>query len=807
MRKFLLLLCFLSVINSMAQTTKKETQALRISEAPVIDGKLNDSAWEDANIANDFVMFRPGDGDPEPKNQKTEVKIIYDNQAIYIGAYLYDANPDKIMRQLSERDNLGTADFFGVAISPNNDGQNEFEFFVTAGGTQMDAQVSPANGEDFSWSEVWFSQVSFDEKGWYVEMKIPYAALRFADGKDMTWGLNMHRRIETTREQFVWNYIDKSTGRMTQYAGMLTGLQDIKPPTRLSFSPFTSFVLDSNDGNTDTSLNFGMDLKYGITDNFTLFATLVPDFSQAGFDNVVLNLGPFEQVFSEQRQFFIEGADLLQKGDLFFSRRIGNAPVGRDDVEDAYDEEEIVSNPDEVKVLNAVKVTGRSQKGLGLAVLNAVTEETFAIIQDTITGETSKVKTEPLANYNVFVIDQEFNKNSSIALVNTNVLREGSFRDANVTSLVFRLANKANSYRLSGDGSTSTINEDDSNTTGFATRLEFEKTEGHIRYSLRHQFADDKYDKNDLGFQRSNNYNNFMGNVSYRIFKPTNHFNFLRVSFFAGHFRRFEPSVTTGNYMEIDFFATNLRQLSYGLEIGTNLGERIDFFEPRTEGRYWVRNGMFSTEGYFSSDFRKKIAVEVGIDFRKRYETDEYSYELGVGPRYRVNDKLEFGYGFTLDRSFNQPGYVDTLDDETIIFGVRQNDQIENSFSGKYNFNDRSSVSLSFRHYWSTVAYQDQFYELEDDGYLTEHPYSEENDLNFNNWNLDLRYVWQFTRGSEFVALYRNTIQSEDDRSDLSFGENLSDLLDQPYGHLLSLKLIYYLDYNNLKRWVKKEDS
>ena len=791
----------------MAQTTKKEIQALRISEAPVIDGKLNDSAWEEANIANDFVMFRPGDGDPEPKNQKTEVKIIYDNQAIYIGAYLYDANPDKIMRQLSERDNLGTADFFGVAISPNNDGQNEFEFFVTAGGTQMDAQVSPANGEDFSWSEVWFSQVSFDEKGWYVEMKIPYAALRFADGKDMTWGLNMHRRIETTREQFVWNYIDKSTGRMTQYAGMLTGLQDIKPPTRLSFSPFTSFVLDSNDGNTDTSLNFGMDLKYGITDNFTLFATLVPDFSQAGFDNVVLNLGPFEQVFSEQRQFFIEGADLLQKGDLFFSRRIGNAPVGRDDVEDAYDEEEIVSNPDEVKVLNAVKVTGRSQKGLGLAVLNAVTEETFAIIQDTITGETSKVKTEPLANYNVFVIDQEFNKNSSIGLVNTNVLREGSFRDANVTSLVFRLANKANSYRLSGDGSTSTINEDDSNTTGFATRLEFEKTEGHIRYSLRHQFADDKYDKNDLGFQRSNNYNNFMGNVSYRIFKPTNHFNFLRVSFFAGHFRRFEPSVTTGNYMEIDFFATNLRQLSYGLEIGTNLGERIDFFEPRTEGRYWVRNGMFSTEGYFSSDFRKKIAVEVGIDFRKRYETDEYSYELGVGPRYRVNDKLEFGYGFTLDRSFNQPGYVDTLDDETIIFGVRQNDQIENSFSGKYNFNDRSSVSLSFRHYWSTVAYQDQFYELEDDGYLTEHPYSEENDLNFNNWNLDLRYVWQFTRGSEFVALYRNTIQSEDDRSDLSFGENLSDLLDQPYGHLLSLKLIYYLDYNNLKRWVKKEDS
>ena len=347
------------------------------------------------------------------------------------------------------------------------------------------------------------------------------------------------------------------------------------------------------------------------------------DFSQAGFDNVVLNLGPFEQVFSEQRQFFIEGADLLEKGNLFFSRRIGNSPVGRGDVEDEYDDEEIVNNPDETKVLNAVKVTGRTQNGLGVGVLNAVTENTYATVQDTITGETSKIKTEPLTNYNVFVIDQEFNKNSFVSLVNTSVLREGDFRDANVTSLVFSLANKANSYRLSGDGSMSNISEDGQNESGFASRLDFEKTKGHIRYSLRHRFADDKYDKNDLGFQRTNNFNDFRGNVSYRIFEPTKHFNFFRVSLFAGHFRRYDPSVTTSNYTEIDIFATNLKQLSYGLEIGTNIGDRVDFFEPRTEGRFWKRNGQFRTEGYFSSDFRKRLAFEIGIDYRARYGTDE----------------------------------------------------------------------------------------------------------------------------------------------------------------------------------------
>jgi len=807
MRKLTILFTIFSMLSINAQTVKKETKALRVEEAPFIDGKLDEAVWKNVPIAKDFVMFEPGDGDPEPDDQKTEFKIIYDNTSIYIGAYLYDSNPNKIMRQLSERDNFGTADFFAVGFNPNNDGQNVYAFFVTSAAIQLDAQISPTNGIDYSWSEVWFSEVSFDEKGWYVEMKIPYSALRFADAEEMIWGLNVHRRIESKQQQYTWNYIDKSVGNATQYDGILTGLKGIDPPTRLSFSPFASYVLDSYDGKTDNNLNFGLDLKYGITDNFTLFATLVPDFSQAGFDNVVLNLGPFEQVFSEQRQFFIEGADLLQKGDLFFSRRIGNSPVGRSDVEDEFDDEEIVDNPDETKVINAVKVTGRSQKGLGIGVLNAITENTYATVQDTITGETSKIKTEPLANYNVFVIDQEFNKNSFISFVNTNVLREGSFRDANVSSLVFRLSNRSNSYRLSGDVSMSNISEDNETERGFASKMEFEKTEGKIRYSLRHRFADDIYDKNDLGFQRSNNYNDFLGNVSYQIFKPTKRFNSLRVRLFAGHFRRFSPNVTTGNYTQIAFNATDRKQLSYGLELGTNIGERVDFFEPRTEGRFWKRNGQFSTEASFTSDFRKRFAFEIELDYRSRYGTDEYSYELGLGPRFRVNDKLEFAYGFVLDQSFNQPGYVDTLDDETIIFGVRQNNQIENSFTSKYSFNDKSSISMSFRHYWSTVAYQDQYYELQEDGYLTPHPYQDNNDLNFNSWNLDLRYVWQFTRGSELVALYRNSIQSDDDRSYLSFGENLRDLLEQPNGHLFSIKVIYFLDYNNVKRWMKKGNS
>ena len=148
MRTIFLFYFLISVLSVQAQIERKELLTNRVTEAPVIDGKLDEKEWEHAEIAKDFVMFEPGDGDKEPEDQKTEVKIIYDNSAIYVGAYLYDSHPDKILRQLSERDNFGTADFFAIGISPNNDGQNMYAFFVTSGATQLDAQFSPANGED-----------------------------------------------------------------------------------------------------------------------------------------------------------------------------------------------------------------------------------------------------------------------------------------------------------------------------------------------------------------------------------------------------------------------------------------------------------------------------------------------------------------------------------------------------------------------------------------------------------------------------------------------------------------------------------
>jgi hypothetical protein len=804
MRKFLIALFLFSFLTGFSQNIKRKSLvATRITTPPKIDGVLNDAVWQDLPVANNFIMLKPGNGDAEPDDQKTEVKVAYDDEAIYFAAYLYDAHPEKIMRQFSDRDNFAQADFFGIVINPLNDQQNDTEFFVTAGGTQGDAKVSSGRGEDFSWSDVWYSKISFDDKGWYVEMKIPYSALRFSNQKIQTWGLNFHRLIQGKREQYSWNYIDKSVGNISQYSGLLTNLENIKTPTRLSFLPISTVNVSSFEGTTIAREKIGLNIKYGLSDNFTLDAAINPDFSQAGFDDLVLNLGPFETRFAEQRQFFIEGADLLNKGGLFFSRRIGKRPIKFFKAFDNLSSDEsIIDNPDIAKLLTAVKVSGRTKKGLGIAVLDAVTEKTEAIIKNNVTGSLRKVTTEPLANYNVLILDQEFNKNSSVSFINTNVSRNNDFRRANTSAFLFNLANKANSKNLSGSVKLSNVKDPtDGTINGYATNLSFNKTKGNFRYGISNSLADDKYDINDLGFQRSNNYNSTDVNISYRTFKPTKHFNSYRATLSSGMFRRFKPSVYTGNYVSLNIFATTLKQFTFGGRTSL-IGKGKDFNEPRNDIDFIVTNSRFNISGFVSSDFRKKFAYNASIGYNRRNGEKDNGYSIGFTPIYRASDRFFLSYSFNYNVSFDQRGYITTQDNGDIIFGFRNIKSVLNSLSGKYSFSDLASVTVAFRYNWTPVAYKNNYTKLDEKGLLIPSTYTGNNDVNFNSWNLDLRYVWQFARGSEFSVLYRNAIFNSNDQSNLSFSDNLNNLFKQPLQQNLSIRFVYYLDYNKMKSWL-----
>ena len=795
-------------MNTVAQSiNKKALNIIRADVKPKIDGKLNDVVWKNADIATGFVEFEPRIGNKRVAEERTEVKISYDDKAIYVAAYLYD-DPAKIMSQLTARDNFGQADFFTVTLNPNNDSQNDTQFTVFSSGQQADAIANPSIGTDRSWNAVWRSAVEIVDDGWIVEIEIPYRTLRFPEQENPIWGLQFQRNFRRERSNYTWNPIDPTKGNVGLYHGQLIGLNNVQPPVRLNLYPFSTAIFDDFDGESTTDLRFGMDVKYGITDNFTLDATLVPDFSQAGFDNIVLNLGPFEQTFQEQRQFFTEGVDLFSKGGLFFSRRIGNSPTG--DV--ALNTNEVINEPEEVNVLNAVKVSGRTKKGLGIGFLNAITAKTFATVTDTITGQQREEVVEPFTNYNIMVVDQQFNGNSAVSFINTNVTRFGEFRDANATALVANLVNKRNTYRIDTELRMSNVNDQNADLeTGFSSFFRAAKVHGNFRYSFDHRFADTKFNINDMGLNLRNNRNDFGADASYQIFEPRGKLNSYRVNGFINYRRLVDPNTFSRFNFGGRYRATTRKGLdSYGFRLNVEPGKQYDFFESR-DGRPFIFENSVSVGGNISTNYNRIFAFDIRANMGTLFEDgrDLFRYDFEVEPRVRVSDKLLLVYRLNFDFRNGDRGYA-TRENSESIFGERNRQRVTNSLRGNYNFNPFHSLGLTFRHYWDTVIYDYDLFTLLDNGRLTSASgYNLDNvsnnpNINFSTWNIDLNYSWQFVQGSFLTVLYRNQLFSNDENVNDGFGESLDLLFGQPVQHTISVRLQYFIDFQGIKSIFKK---
>ncbi|WP_445159193.1 DUF5916 domain-containing protein [Mesohalobacter salilacus] len=800
-------LLFFMSINLMAQNPK-QYNIQKLNTKAKIDGQLSDGVWKNLPTATGFVQFEPGFNIPATEDRKTEVKLFYNDKGLYLSAILYD-DPELIMKQITQRDDFGQTDFFRVVINPNNDAQNDTEFIVFSSGTQADALSSPSLGRDFGWDAVWKSAVKHTDKGWQLEMMIPYRSLRFPKNKIQTWGIQFRRFFRRERSEYAWNPINPTKGYSGIYHGELHGIKDLEPPLRLNLFPFTTAIGNLVDNDSETDFKLGMDVKYGITDNITLDATLIPDFSQARFDNVVLNLGPFEQTFAEQRQFFKEGVELFTKGDLFFSRRVGNAPIGQVDLQENEIE---IDRPDKVDLINAAKVSGRLKNGLGIGVFNAITEKTKTTILDTITDTTRQETVEPLTNYNIVVVDKQFNRNSSVTFINTNTTRQGDFRDANVTGALFDLRTKANTYRLSGEAKMSYLNLDNDSQTGFRTNLRIGKIFGNYRYSLEHDYADDQYDINDLGLIFRNNFNNLTGRFSYEIFEPTEKFQSYRLSFRAEYRRLAQPSTYTGLRLNADLFATDLNLDTFGLNLDFNPGKQFDFFEPRVDEQFFITENFVNFGGFISSNYNRTFALDLRMNANTFIESgrDSFSYRINISPRVRFNDYFFMVYDFNFDKRLNDRGFASFLDDEP-IFGERDREIIVNSIRANYNFNSYNGLSLQFRHYWDTVLYDELMYNLNNNNgrisineNLPKTALNSSPDVNFSTWNVDLNYVWQFAPGSFLTVLYRQQLFQNNDRATQSYTNTLSDLFNQDFQHTLSVRLQYFIDVNDVKDAVFK---
>jgi hypothetical protein len=789
--------------------------AVKTDHPPHIDGNLDDEAWQSAPVATDFIQNFPRFG--LKASVRTEARILYDNTAIYVAAYLYD-DPAQIRKQITSRDGeqQTDVDYFSIFLDTYHDQQNGFQFLVTSKNVQTDARLGPNLGSGFgsfgdkTWDAIWNSAVSMKADGWVVEMKIPYISLRFSKKEVQDWGLQLLRFTRRNNESSYWSPVDPQKSGFVNQFGVLSGLKDVEPPLRLSFSPYVSTGLrntpEKNGNHTEWLHNGGMDVKYGINESFTLDATLIPDFGQVVSDNTVNNLTPFEVRFTENRQFFTEGTELFNKSGLFYSRRIGAVPPGYYDVKALGEEDdniEIVKNPSVTQLYNAIKFSGRTNKKLGIGVFNAVTAPMYAVIRDKTTREKTKIETAPLTNYNLFVLDQALKGRSYVTFTNANTIRSGHERDANVSAFDFALYDKKNAHALTGTGRYSKILGQDPY-DGFNTTIRFAKVSGRVQYNFSNNIESDKYDPNDLGYLVSPNEITNRGGISYIQFTPTKHFLTYHYSLTAFYTRLYKPNAYGNFQMQASGFWYLRNFWDVTLSFGY-FARQDDYFVLFQPGLFVSRPkfAFFGING--STDSRKKLFVYWDLTrtsfFHATPEKEYHSIEFGA--RYRASNKLTVELANSFEGEKNYIVNADTTEPggaPIIAFVDFKN--VTTTFSGIYNFTPKANLTLRLRHYWSKVIYK-KFANVDDKGQPVDKnvilPIPNEN-VNF--FNVDAFFTWDFRLGCKLIAGYKNWLGDDQSVSPLhtTYLKNFGRSFALRHANEVTVKFIYFIDYASLKR-------
>ena len=803
----------LIISKTFSQIVVKRSQAVRTNAAIKIDGNLSEAAWKTSPVFTDFIEFRPKPGRLEDHETRTEMYILYDNTSIYVAGYCHERSKDSVARELVGRDKIGSSDFAGIIVDTYNDKINGSEFFVTPYGEQYDAKVSTPDpnsnngGEDNSWNAVWESAAKVQPDGWTFEMRIPYSALRFSSKENQTWGLNFMRRRSKTGQQSTWNVLDINKNGLMNQEGEWTGIQNIKPPLRLSFSPYFSTYVNHYPYHTPgvkdwtSSVNGGMDVKYGINSSFTLDMTLVPDFGQVQSDNQVLNLTPFEVKYNENRPFFTEGLELFNKGGLFYSRRVGGVPIHHDDL--VYNtNEHIVLNPTESKLINATKISGRTAKGLGIGFFNALTQPMYATVEDD-KGNARQIQTNPLTNYNILVLNQSLKNNSALSLVNTSVIRKGTDYNADAAAVVYDYNDKKAMY--SGQGKVSVSNLSyvhGKNVTGYSHNLSFGKSGGVFNYNVSQQLIDDKYDINDLGILFFNNFLEHDFYVGGRWTKPTNWYNSIYINNLVAYVKRYNPSTYQSLAENFNINGQLKNLMYYELDAGYSF-KGNDFYEPRVAGRFFKSPATITFGAFINTNQSKKYQVNGGIFYASSNMFSRKNYNLNLRNSYRFTDKFSLGLSSNYHPVTNDAGFADIVGND-VIFSRRNVKTIENIFNAKYNWDKRSGITFRARHYWSKVQPQ-EFFTLQQDGSLMKNStYTNNLDNNLNIFNIDMVYTWEFAPGSFINIVYKNSVYTGDQKVYNTYLYNFKNTLNAPQNNNLSFKIIYYLDYLKLKRKDKQ---
>ncbi len=795
---------------TVAQYEPKHVSAIRTQVPIKLDGILSESCWSEAPIAKDFIIDRPTPGVAMPF--QTEVKIVYSDIALYIGIYNHDPAPDSIMKQLTGRDQEGNSDYCGCTISCYRDGVNGFTFVSSPTGEQWDARENSESGEDVSWNAIWDVRTTIARDGWIAEFMIPFAAIRFPENDQQNWNINFFREIRRTRQHAFWKGVDPLVSGYLTQMGTIDGINNVKAPARIFLNPYASSYYVRSE-NSDYKLsdgfnyNGGLDLKLGLGPAFTLDATLIPDFGQTLSDQLILNLSAFDIQFNENRQFFIEGTDLFNKTGIFYSRRIGfDQPIGFYSVYDQLNEdEEVVENPVQDQVINAMKVTGRDSKGLGIGVFNGITAGSNATVRNIETGEERQIRTSGLTNYNAFVLDQNLPNNSYINVMNTNVLRQGSDYDANVTAFQFDLRNKQNRFSLNGSGAISQKygqaykDYEDPSDRGFKNSFYFSKIDGQWTWNTGYYLESKYYDPNDLGFLQAPNSAGYWGELNYNIYKPFGNFNSLWSSLNVSYNNLYDPYAFTDVNVTGNIGLNTKKFFTFNIMYEGSPVRGYDYFEPRVEGRVFRTYTNHMMGGWISTDYRKRIALDASVFYTTYENPGRYAFNWRFPPRFRINDRLFITYVYSSQNHYNDLGFAYAYEDEDALnplFGRRDVISHTNVLSVNYAFNPYMTLNTRVRHYWGYSDFK-SFYSLLNDGYLADLD-AEASNLNFNSFTIDMVYKWIFVPGSELTFVWKKAIVNSNNTIPSSLSDDLTFTMGLPQQNSFSIRVSYFLDYHKM---------
>jgi hypothetical protein len=812
--RLLILVIVLIFVGANPLSAQKTLQSLRITEDITLDGTLNEPCWQNAPVADSFIINYPTPG--ADANCRTTVRMVYDDHAIYFGAELHDVAPDSILAILSQRDDFGNADWFGVMIDPYGAGQNGFGFYVTAAGVELDAILDQTES-DYTWNSVWKSRVTRTAYGWAIEMRIPLSQLRFPDKAIQTWKINFKRQVRRKREMSYWTEVDPlKYGEITQ-SGNVEGLTDLRSPLRLSFSPYTTAYVENYYDDQSKSQEwrfrqrFGMDMKYGLSESFTLDATLVPDFGQTASDRLVLNLSPFEIRYNENRPFFLEGMDLFGIGDLFYTRRIGGSTLNGAFLVDSLQQtgNTVNSAASQAQLINATKISGRTKRGLGIGVFNAVENRSFVTYTDS-TGNERELLAHPVTNYNVFVLSQNLKNNSNVSLLNTNVFRPEIDQVSNVTNVQTLLLTKNRKYAFFFRGKGSVVQVPIAAATlGHSISTSFERVAGAVNYKVEYYEMSDSFDPNDLGYLGRNNQRGAYSEVVWHGYQPKGRFLRRKATFSTNAEYLYNPSKFAYWTINSGVFGTFRNFLSCAIDADLfPLGE-IDYFESRLSGRAVNFPVSASIGGFYSSDYSKRYALDLSLYNRFYNSRGMANIDAEISPRVRFSNRLFVVVTTGISRYLNNYGYVNVTDTNyaaEIILGTRNRWIINNSIAADYTFTNRMGLVLRLNHYWQEVAYLG-FRELQNDGWTTASTYNGfdetgkiRHNTSYNAFTVDLNFRWVIYPGSEIRFVWKYNIYASENTLDFQYFNTFKDLFAQPQLNSFSVKALFFLDAGKLKR-------